>query len=135
MVIQTFNLDHYSITMAVANKYQEFYDNELKIRNQLGYPPFYNLTTIKISSKDYELGLIEATKINEYLKSQINNNDIFLLGPSMANMPKINNVYYLQIIIKYKRTKDVFPLFKEVKNIYHNNSKVYVDIDVNPLRI
>ncbi len=134
VIIQTFNQDHYSIVLALKNDYSTFYQKELAIRSQLGYPPFYNLALVKISSLDYELACREASKISNYLKSKVGK-EVFLLGPSSSSRPKINNVYYLQIVIKYKDTNKLIPLFKDLNNLYKNSRKVLVDIDINPLRL
>ena len=49
-------------------------------------------------------------------------------------MPKINNVYYMQVIIKYKNTKELIKDFTFIKNKY-SKSKISVDIDLNPLKM
>ena len=48
-------------------------------------------------------------------------------------MPKINNIYYVQVIIKFKKTKDILGCLEFILNHYKN--KINVDIDLNPLRI
>ena len=134
VIIQTFNQDHYSIVFALKNDYLNFYKQEIEIRKQLGYSPFYNLVLIKISSPDYELACQEAEKIINYLRVKVDK-EVFLLGPSSASIPKINNIYYLQIVVKYKNTNKLMPLLKEIKNLYKNKTKVLVDIDINPIKI
>ena len=60
---------------------------------------------------------------------------MFLLGPSSSSMPKINNIYYIQIVIKYKNTNKLIPLLDNINNLYKNNNKVFVDIDINPIKL
>ena len=55
---------------------------------------------VKISTKDYELGLKESNKIGAYLRNNLEG-DTIVLGPTMASVFKINNVYHYQIIIKW----------------------------------
>ncbi len=134
VIIQTFNQDHYSIISAINNNYLAFYNEEMNIRKQLGYPPFYNLSLIKISSVDYNSAQKEATKIINYLKAKVDSS-VSLLGPSSSSMPKINNIFYLQIAIKYKNTNKLMPILNEINNLYKSNNKVFVDIDVNPIKL
>ncbi len=134
VIIQAFNQDHYSIKTAINNDYLGFYNKEMSIRKQLGYPPFYNLTLIKISGKDYSNVSETATKIFNYLKIK-SNKQITILGPSPSNMPKINNVYYWQIVVKYKDTNKLKPILIDILQFYKSNNKVYVDIDINPVKI
>ena len=67
----------------------------MKIRKTLSYPPYFYITVVNISSKNYEIGFKEANKIGNYLKKYVDSNTK-VLGPSMANIFKINNVYYFQ---------------------------------------
>ena len=130
VIIQGFNVNHYSMVYAKKNDYESFYNEEMKIRKVLKYPPFYNLCLIKVSGKKYDEVFGEANKIATYLK---NNLDAILLGPASASMPKINNIYYVQVIIKFKKTKDILGCLEFILNHYKN--KINVDIDLNPLRI
>ena len=67
VIIQGFNMDHYSIVSAKNNDYLSFYNEEMKIRKVLKYPPYYNLCLIKVSGKDYDKVFEEASKISSYL--------------------------------------------------------------------
>ena len=130
VIIQGFNIDHYSIVTSSNNDYIGFYNEEMRIRKLLKYPPYYNLTLIKISSKDYNECVKESKKIHSYLSRNIK--DVIILGPSNCNMPKINNIYYVQIILKYKNTNLIIDSLKFIINQYKKNKKVNVDIDINP---
>ncbi len=132
VIIQGFNMHHYSIVMASKHDYSGFYREEMKIRKILKYPPFYNLCNIKISGRDYEAVFAEASKIASYLKREISGN--IILGPSAANIPKINNIYYVGVIIKFKQTKEIIEALKFINNKYRT-SKVRVEIDINPLKM
>ena len=130
VIIQGFNVSHYSIVYAKNNDYDSFYNEEMKIRKVLKYPPYYNLCLIKVSGKNYDEVYNEASKITTYLKSNLNN---IVLGPASASMPKINNIYYVQIIIKFKKTKEILSYLEFIKE--HYKKKINVDIDLNPLKI
>ena len=130
VIIQGFNVSHYSIVYAKNNDYESFYNEEMKIRKVLKYPPYYNLCLIKVSGKNYDEVYSEASKITTYLKSNLNN---IVLGPASASMPKINNIYYVQIIIKFKNTKEILSYLEFIRE--HYKKKINVDIDLNPLKI
>ena len=132
VVIQTFNTEHYSIVKSSQNDYEGFYEEEMKIRKKLSYPPFSNLALIKIKGTNYDEILVEANKIKKYLSDNIN---YPILGPSSANILKINNIYHIQIIIKYKKIKEIFEYIEFVYNKYKLNTKVIVEVDFNPIKI
>ena len=96
VIIQAFNIDHYSLKYSKNNDYIGFYNKEMSIRKTLNYPPYFNLCLIKIKSSNLELCNEEADKIYTYLKQNIKDT---ILGPALASMPKINNIYNYQIII------------------------------------
>ena len=131
VIIQGFNLDHYSIRFASQHDYISFYNEEMNIRKKLSYPPYIDLTLIKISSKNYEDAYNESLKIKHYLDKY----NLKTLGPSNSNMAKINNKYYIQVIIKYKSLKEIYNYLEYISNIYKSNKKVNVDIDINPKKI
>ena len=133
VIIQGFNIDHYSIVKASQNDYVGFYHEELNIRKLLKYSPYYNICLIKVKSKNYDEVNSEAIKITNHLKNQ-KMNDVIVLGPSFSMLPKINDIYNIQIIIKYKKTDLIMKELEYINNHYRI-SKVNVEIDINPIRI
>jgi len=134
VIIQSYNPDHYSIRYAKNHDYLNFYKEEMKLRKILNYSPYYYITLVNISSRDYEYGFSEANKIGEYLRKNLNN-DTKVLGPSMANVFRINNVYHYQCIIKYKRDDKLNIVLMKLDELYKINNKIDVSIDVNPVRV
>ncbi len=134
VIIQTYNENHYSIELSKRHDYLSFYKEEMKIRKKLKYSPYYYLILVTISSKDYKYGGEEANKIGNYLKNNLSNESI-ILGPTMASMFKINNIYHYQCIIKYRHDDKLKRTLINIDDHYKTNSKVNVEIDVNPNRL
>ena len=132
VIIQGFNTDHYSLICAKNHDYLSFYNEEMKIRKILKYPPFYNLCLIKIQGINATKCEEESNKIITYLKNNLK--DEIILGPTTAMIPKVNNIYHYQIIIKYKDTKKIYQYLKFINDKYANN-KITVGIDFNPNKI
>ena len=133
VIIQCFNTEHYSISFASNHDYLSFYKEEMNIRKKLKYPPFYNLCLIRLVSNDYSILNLEANKIKEYLVN--NTKDVMILGPSLSNIPKIYNKYYMQIILKYKNINQVYEFLKFIIDKSKMNNKVSIDIDFDPKKI
>lgn len=134
VIIQTFNPDHYAITLAKNHDYIDFYKEEMKIRKMLKYSPYYYMVLVSITSKNYELGFKEANKIGSYIRNNISSDSI-VLGPTMANMFKVNNIYHYQIIIKYRKDDSLMKVLKFIIDMQVRNNKIDVSIDFNPSRI
>ena len=133
VIIQCFNIEHYSIVYASKHDYKNFYLEEMSIRKKLSYPPYYNLCTIKLVSTDYNLLNEESNKIKEYLIN--NTNNVTILGPSLCLIPKIYNKYHMQIILKYKNINQLYNELKFILEKSKMNNKFIIDIDFNPKKI
>lgn len=134
VIIQTFNPDNILFEYVKNNDYLGMYNNEMILRRKLKYPPYYYIVGIKICSKEYEIASSNATKIANYLKNNIDGTSI-LLGPSTANMFKLNNIYRFQIIVKYRFDNKLFEALKFIDNMYVSEKNVYIEIDNNPISI
>lgn len=132
-VIQTFNYDNKTIEFSKNNNYEGLYNYEMNIRKILKYPPYFYITMVKIASKDYNLASKEITKVRNYLDNNLK--DTIILGPTIASMFKINNIYRFQIILKYKSYDKIKNSLIYLDNVYKTNSKVNIEIDNNPVRI
>ncbi|MBR3161711.1 MAG: primosomal protein N' [Bacilli bacterium] len=133
VIIQTYNNNHYSIVMASQHDYLSFYKEEMKIRKKLNYSPYYYIILVNITTKDYNLSFKEADKIGKYLRNNLDKNT-YILGPAMANIFKINNIYRQQCIIKYKNDNKLRKVLTELDNHYKSDNKVNVEIDIEPNR-
>ena len=133
VIIQCFNLNHYSIKYACQNDYISFYNEEILIRKKLKYPPYCNICLIKMISKDLKELELEGNKIKKYLNENVKN--VIILGPSPCTIPKINNKYYYQMIIKYKELKKIYNSLKFIVDYYKNNSKITIEVDLNSKKI
>ncbi len=131
VIIQTYNNNHYSIVLASKHNYPAFYLEEMKLRKKLNYSPYYYIILVTISTKDYNLSFTEAKKVGDFLKNNLSS-QTFVLGPAMANIFRINNIYKQQCIIKYKQDPKLKEILLKLDNHYKQNSKVNVEIDINP---
>ncbi|MDD2505558.1 MAG: helicase-related protein, partial [Bacilli bacterium] len=134
VIIQTFNPDDKTLNFVKENSYKKLYDYEMNIRRVLKYPPYFYLTSIKITSKEYEAASKEVTKTANYLK-RVLGDKVIILGPTTAAMFKINNVYRFQIVLKYKDFNLIKESISYLDQIYSTNKIVSIEIDINPVRI
>lgn len=133
VVIQTMNPTDYTLNCIKDNNYEMFYRHEMHERMVLKYPPYYYLVTIKVVSRDLELVTKESTKAVKYLKNNLKNVEI--LGPTTPVMFKMNNLYRMQIIIKYRSVNNLFNILKELDQMYIGNNLVRLEIDTSPRNI
>ena len=130
-LIQTFNPNHYSIILSKNHDYFRFYNEEMKIRKKLNYPPFCLLVSVRILSKDFELGSRLINKINKYLKGNLDDT-YTILGPTQSF--KINNIYSFKLLIKYKNRTLLYKALNDIKS-HHKSKDAKLEIDFSPLRV
>ena len=130
-LIQTFNANHYSIILSKNHDYFRFYNEEMKIRKKLNYPPFCLLVSVRILSKDFELGSKLINKINKYLKGNLDDT-YTILGPTQSF--KINNIYSFKLLIKYKNRTLLYKALNDIKS-HHTSKDAKLEIDFSPLRV
>ena len=133
VIIQTFNPEHYAIKYAKNHDYLSFFKQEMAIRRNLSYPPYYYLVSIKVASKDYELAKDESGKVASFLKENLKSS--FVLGPSVSNVFKMNSMYRFHILIKYKKDNDLHHTLEKIIDYYKSRSAIKIDIDFNPNQV
>lgn len=134
VIIQGFHIDHYSIQKVKYHDYIGFYNEEMKIRKILNYSPYYNLCLISLKSSNEQHIMEEGKKIVSYWNRKHLKN-IIVLGPSFALIPKINRIYQVQVILKYKKMEEIYSSLQELQEIYRNQKGILLDIDCNPMRL
>lgn len=109
-VIQTKNPDHYFVASLAKLDYDQYYQAELKVREENFFPPFWHLINLTYQNKDEVLAQKEAEKLAKQLKKFENVDNsmiqiVCILGPNPAFFRKIRNSYRWQIIIKLKQNR------------------------------
>lgn len=134
VIIQTYSPEHYSIELAGEQDYDKFYSKEMMIRKIHQYPPFYYLALITVNHEDLIKAVAAVEKITRFLHSRLSQNAL-ILGPVASPIPRINNKYRYQCLIKYKQESRLTETLKEILEHYGNDARtngLQVSIDTNP---
>lgn len=132
VLIQTYNPEQFCIQTAVNQDCNLFYQEEIKNREELDYPPFSRLANIifqgKIESKVEE----EALKFQKTLK---NNNffDLKILGPSPCVISKVKSKYRFQILLKSKKVFLLHQIINKTLESYQPPAFIKLEIDIDPI--
>ena len=133
VIIQTHNPDHYAIELSKTHDYLGFYNQEMKIRRELSYSPYYFMASIKVISKDYDKAKDESNKVGNFLRTKLTNS--IILGPTVCSVFKVNNLYRFNIIIKYKKEENLYKALSYLQDHYKSMNNIKIDIDFNPINI
>lgn len=128
-IIQTNNPEHYAITTAANHDYQKFFQEEMKFRKEVKYPPFRYLASIMFEGRNLDRVNVIAEKVKiELLANNLSNFEI--LGPAQPYLKKHNDDYRMRLLIKYKDKDTVLTLLNKFRLTFKNSSiKISIDID------
>ena len=134
VVIQTYTPEHYSIELAAWQNYDTFFDQEMFIRRQNHYPPYFYIVLITVSHEDVMKTVATTEKISQYLRANLSQNTM-ILGPVASPLSRINNRYRYQCLIKYKREPQLHHHLRTILDHYQQEMTQHhlqVSIDLNP---
>lgn len=146
-VIQSFNTDSDIITLASKQDYRSFYENEIRLRRQLTFPPFCDIAVLTISCSDEAMlsqaALRMGERIREHIREEFTDVKAIIYGPFEAPVYKVQNVCRLRFVIKCRlnrRTREFISSLlcdfsKSGKASSKGVSQVRVTADLNPTTI
>ena len=100
VMIQTYYPDHYALRFAKDQDYVGFYNEEIKFRKRLAYPPFFVLASIMIKHRDHAYASKMANLLRRSLDTANRDKTARILGPAPASISRLKNEFRLQIILK-----------------------------------
>lgn len=134
VVIQSYSPEHYSIQLAGKHDYDSFYMQEMTARKQHAYPPFYFLALVTVSHPDLLKAVSVTEKITQHLNHKLSDH-VQILGPSASPIPRVNDRYRYQCMIKYKREENLHSALKMIIERFQqdmNKNQLSISIDMNP---
>lgn len=142
ILIQTFTDNNYALNFASSHDIAGFYEKELGIRKEYGYPPFSRIATLRILDKDVDKIREMAYNLSKSLRETISGKNISgiqVLGPSPCPIEKLNGKFRYQVILKSSGSiSNLHNLLKALKkdheiNKYFSTKSIVIDIDPDVL--
>jgi primosomal protein N' (replication factor Y) len=135
-VIQTYMPENETLTLAKSQDYISFYNEEIKIRKALNFPPFCDIVSVLLTGEN-EYTLTEyAHHLKNSLETVMKKDadcDFEILGPTSALIPKINSKYRQRIWIKCKMNEKTQDIFLRLRAFHiKNKNNINMVIENNP---
>ena len=133
VIVQTYQDDHSVFERVKNSDYEGFYDEEIKNREILTYPPFSKTINIGISSK-YEEYVESFAK--EFCKD-IKYDGVEIYGPMRSMVYKVKDRYRHNIFVKgsLKEINNFKKILKLKITKYEKNDKIRIVVDVDPINL
>jgi primosomal protein N' (replication factor Y) len=100
VLIQTYYPEHYALRHAREQDYLGFYDEEIRYRERMGYPPFFALASILVRHEDLAIASESARKLRKALDEANSSKACRILGPAPASLARLKGEHRLQLILK-----------------------------------
>ena len=104
VIVQTYNPEHYAIRYAARHDYRGFYDEELRFRQRMGYPPFGRLVRLLYRHSRFHRCREEARYLSYDLRERLVHLDlegeIDLIGPAPCFLSRLRGKYRWQIVVR-----------------------------------
>lgn len=130
VLIQTYSPEHYVMKCVVEQNYYKFYAEEMKMRRRFGYPPYYYLASVMMSSEDYNDLIRACDKVNQYLRNQLGHSCL-IIGPTMPYVGRINQRFRMYFVIKYKQEPRLRAILAQLLS-YFQEGAVSLSLDYYP---
>jgi primosomal protein N' (replication factor Y) len=121
VLIQTQQPDHPAIGQVIAHDYESFYQTEIAIRKETGYPPFSRLILLEFRGKTEQS--VRQCSFNFHSVLPKTGNFFEVLAPTEAIIKKIRNEYRWHIIIKDSRSHD--PNGEKIRRVLMGAMELY----------
>jgi primosomal protein N' (replication factor Y) len=134
VIIQTFLPEHYAIQQAKEHDFTGFYEEEMKSRQALCFPPLTRMVNIRVSStgpRTAEQGMKRLAKKGQELLKPLRS-AVEMLGPSPAPLFQIKGRYRWQLLFKGERVALLQQLSRSLIQEGKGLAGVRVEVDVDP---
>jgi primosomal protein N' (replication factor Y) len=143
VVIQTFYPDHYAVAAARDHDYSAFFQKEIELREQLGYPPFSYLACLRLQGNHKQKTEDIARRMAERMIQVTGSwpkrgRDLQVLGPVEAPLSKLKGKYRCQIFIRSKGPNLLHVFLKKLSESLRKlmkGSGVSLTIDIDPYQM
>lgn len=132
VIVQTYSPDHYAIVAATKHDFVAFYEQEIKHREELGYPPFSQLISFVVSGQNKQEAQQVASDLGKKLKEKF---DREILGPAPAVIARLRGMWRYHILLK---SSDLDKARNDVRQIiekFEVPKEVRLIIDVQPMSL
>lgn len=136
VVIQTYNPEHFVLEKIKFRQQQAFYEEELKIRKMLGYPPYTHLFSLTVLGRN-EKEVIQMVHTLKYYYEYYNKKGLFrIVGPSAAAISRIADEYRWQLILVGEDREKLLLYGKYCLNKFinrENTGTIKINWDIDPI--
>jgi primosomal protein N' (replication factor Y) len=105
VLIQTYHPHHYALRHAAAQDYAGFYSEEIRHRQNHGYPPFVSLASVLVHGTELGRVRTDALTLRGELDKANTERVCRILGPAPAPLARLKGEFRFQLLIKSRNRR------------------------------
>ena len=138
-VIQTYNPENPTLILAAKQDYSAFYENEIRLRRALVFPPFCDMVLLTVSGGE-EKELQSALRMLDGKLKELRRTEEYkevpmtVFGPFEAPLYRMKDQFRMRYVLKTRNQKKLRAMLAELQRWFAQSVKgrVLLSIDMNP---
>jgi primosomal protein N' (replication factor Y) (superfamily II helicase) len=142
VLIQTYAPHHYSIRAARDQDYERFIRRELRLRQELGWPPFSRMALVRIEGPEAAAVAAMAERAAKALRGQVDKgvkgDAMRVLGPAPAPIERLRGRYRWQVVVRSTEAAAMRAALASMQAELGGRDargRVFVGIDLDPVNM
>jgi primosomal protein N' (replication factor Y) len=113
--------------------YTGFFNEEIKFRKELMYPPFTRIVEVKLRGRNEEKVIKSAHDLASSITALAAGQDFELVGPAPEFISRIKGQFRWSMMLKGKDTRAMCDVIDKALGSLKGRSTVTITVDVDPL--
>ena len=135
VIIQTFHPENPAIKYALEQDVDGFYEEELEVRRQTGFPPFSRMVNLVLRGRNQKKVEEETHRLEKLIQELDSHQDVEMLASSECPLEKIASNYRYHLLVSGNDAAKVHYLVAKALSSYTPASSVYLEVDLDPLQL
>jgi primosomal protein N' (replication factor Y) len=132
IIMQTRVPQHPSLVLSVSRDFDKFAEHELKLRQELFYPPFFKMLRIIVSASDQNSALNNAVSVARTAQLLTGRFNIQVLGPAPAPIERVKTLWRYHLIVRAQSGATIQHVMKHLKLSHQTKGDLRVAYDLDP---
>jgi primosomal protein N' (replication factor Y) len=102
VLVESYHADHYAIQHAARQDYPAFFDQEIRFRRMMHYPPFAALANVVVRDRNLERAIAWTRTVARFF-GRVEAQGLKVLGPAPAPLARLKREHRFQFLLKSPR--------------------------------
>jgi len=131
LIVQTRNSTHHVLKALAADDARIFYDEEMRLRKELGFSPFAHWAAVTVRARQEKSALSFARDVYNVLIA-VSGQGMHILEPGPGIPAKMRGQYRFRVLVQGPRAEDITAVIKGALAKVKRSGRLIVTVEVDP---